>query len=65
MGPNPEPLPASALVGALIAPVVACLRGDDEGVRILIEDACEEGAAAELVRAAPGRVGVPAIGAAA
>jgi hypothetical protein len=44
--------PARA-VGALIAPVVACLRGDDEGVRILVDDACAEGSVGELVRAAP------------
>jgi hypothetical protein len=57
MEPMPDPghesLPAPRAVGALIAPVVACLRGDDEGVRILIDDACEEGAVAALVRAAP------------
>jgi hypothetical protein len=44
--------PAEA-VGALIAPVVACLRGDDEGVRILVDDACADGHVGELVRAAP------------
>jgi hypothetical protein len=44
--------PAEA-VGALIAPVVACLRGDDQGVRILVDDACTEGNVGELVRAAP------------
>jgi hypothetical protein len=44
--------PAEA-VGALIAPVVACLRGDDEGVRILVDDACADGNVGELVRAAP------------
>ena len=68
--PNPEPRPRvaarSAAVGALIAPVVACLRGDDEGVRILIDDACEEGAAAEVGACrARGRARLPPIGAAA
>ena len=44
---------AAHTVGALIAPVVACLRGDDEGVGVLLDDACESGDVAPLVRAAP------------
>jgi len=52
---DPADLPAGAAraVGALIAPVVACLRGDDAGVRVLLEDTRERGAAAGVVRAAP------------
>src|SRR3954470_19099959 len=50
---SPEPLDAARAVGALIAPVVACLRGDDDGVRVLLDDACEHGAVPEVVRAAP------------
>lgn len=55
MSTRPEPdLPdAARAVGALIAPVVACLRGDDEGVRVLLDDACDSGAATDVVRAAP------------
>ena len=41
--PVPELPDAARAVGALIAPVVACLRGDDEGVRILLDDTCESG----------------------
>jgi hypothetical protein len=44
---------AARAVGALLAPVVACLRGDDEGVRVLLDDACESGSATDAVRAAP------------
>jgi hypothetical protein len=44
---------AAAAVGTLLAPVVACLRGDDEGLDILLGGACEDGAAAGAVRAAP------------
>ena len=47
MEPRPHP------VGALIAPVVACLRGDEEGMRVLLDAACEDGSVAEVVRAAP------------
>jgi hypothetical protein len=50
---SPESLDAARAVGALIAPVVACLRGDDEGVRVLLDGACEQGAVPEVVRAAP------------
>jgi hypothetical protein len=51
--PGPEPTDAARAVGALIAPVVACLRDDEEGLRILLADACENGTASEAVRAAP------------
>jgi hypothetical protein len=44
---------AARAVGTLIAPVVACLRGDDEGVRYLLDDSCESGSATVAVRAAP------------
>jgi len=47
MESRPNPL------GVLIAPVVACLRGDEEGVRVLLDGACADGAVAEVVRAAP------------
>ena len=51
--PEPEIPEAARAVGALIAPVVACLRDDDEGVRLLLDDTCDSGAAAGAVRAAP------------
>ena len=51
--PEPELPDAARAVGALLAPVVACLRGDDEGVRLLLDDACETGAAPDAIRAAP------------
>jgi hypothetical protein len=44
---------AAHAVGALIAPVVACLRGDDEGVGVLLDDACDSGDVTPVVRAAP------------
>jgi len=44
--------PARA-VGALIAPVVACLRGDHEGMRVLLANARDELPIADVVRAAP------------
>ncbi len=56
--PVPEPPDAARAVGALIAPVVACLRGDDEGVRILVDDTCDTGDASAAVRAAPAIVRV-------
>jgi hypothetical protein len=56
--PVPEPPDAARAVGALIAPVVACLRGDDEGLAILLADTCEEGNAPAVVRAAPAIVRV-------
>jgi hypothetical protein len=53
ISPVPEHSDAARAVGALLAPVVACLRGDDEGVRVLLDDTCESGVAAGAVRAAP------------
>jgi hypothetical protein len=50
---EPELPDAARAVGALLAPVVACLRGDDEGVRLLLDDLCEAGTASRAVRAAP------------
>jgi len=57
-GDLPEVPGAARAVGALLAPVVACLRGDDEGVRLLLDDTCESGFAADAVRAAPAIVRV-------
>jgi hypothetical protein len=53
--PQPDLPDAARAVGALLAPVVACLRGDDEGVRVLLEDTCDTGAVRvnDVVRAAP------------
>jgi hypothetical protein len=53
--PQPDLPDAARAVGALLAPVVACLRGDDEGVRVLLEDTCDTGAVSvnDVVRAAP------------
>ena len=56
--PEPDLPDAARAVGALLAPVVACLRGDDEGVRLLLDDTCESGAASDAVRAAPAIVRV-------
>jgi hypothetical protein len=53
MDRHAEPLDPARAVGALIAPVVACLRGDDQGVKVLLEDACEQGTAGQVVAAAP------------
>ncbi len=49
----PDPVPAAAAVGALLAPVVACLRGDDEGLGVLVDASCEDGAVTSILRAAP------------
>jgi hypothetical protein len=46
-------LPAARAVGALLAPVVACLRGDDAAVRVLVADTCDAGTASAVVEAAP------------
>lgn len=54
----PDPIPAARAVGTLLAPVVACLRGDDEAVGVLLDGACEEGSVASAVRAAPAVVRV-------
>jgi hypothetical protein len=51
--PVPDDPDAARAVGALLAPIVACLRGDDDGVRILLDDTCEAGVASGVVRAAP------------
>jgi hypothetical protein len=53
MANDPEPLDAARAVGALLAPVVACLRGDREGMRVLMANAHEDLPIAEVVRAAP------------
>jgi hypothetical protein len=45
--------PAARAVGTLLAPVVACLRGDDEGYALLVGGALEDGTAEPAVRAAP------------
>jgi hypothetical protein len=45
--------PAARKVGALIAPVVACLRGDAEAVGILLDDAPAHAPVADIVSAAP------------
>ncbi|MGH8979066.1 MAG: hypothetical protein ACRDV7_13390 [Acidimicrobiia bacterium] len=55
---TPEPIPAATAVGALLAPVVACLRGDDDGVRALFEGACEDGVVPAALQAAPAVVRV-------
>ncbi len=44
---------AARTVGALIAPVVACLRGDDDALHVLLEVAREQTSVGEVVRAAP------------
>jgi hypothetical protein len=48
----------AATVGALIAPVVACLRNDAEAVRVLLADVRERLPVADIVRAAPAVAGV-------
>jgi len=58
MSTNPESFSPAVAVGMLMAPVVACLRGDDEGVGVLLDGACEEGVALAVVRAAPAVVRV-------
>lgn len=58
MPTNPEPFPPAVAVGMLMAPVVACLRGDDDGVGVLLDGACEDGVATAAVRAAPAVVRV-------
>lgn len=45
--------PAARAVGALLAPVVACLRDDAEGYGVLVEQTLEAGPVGEVVRAAP------------
>jgi hypothetical protein len=50
---TPETAPAARAVGMLLAPVVACLRGDDEGFGMLVEGALDDGAIRPALRAAP------------
>jgi hypothetical protein len=50
---SPDIGPAARAVGTLLAPVVACLRGDAEGFGVLVESTIEGGAVAEVLRAAP------------
>jgi hypothetical protein len=50
---EPEPIAAAQAVGLLLAPVVACLRGDDDGFATLVGAAVVEGIARPLVQAAP------------
>jgi hypothetical protein len=53
MAGTPASGPAAQSVGALIAPVVACLRDDREGMRVLLDDVSERLTVADVVRAAP------------
>jgi hypothetical protein len=53
MATHPESLEPAHAVGALIAPVVACLRDDAEGLNVLLDAACDDGDVPGLVRAAP------------
>jgi hypothetical protein len=46
-------VPAATAVGTLLAPVVACLRGDDDGFSVLLDAACEDGLAPSALAAAP------------
>lgn len=55
---SPDPVPAAVAVGTLLAPVVACLRGDDEGVGVLLDGACDDGTVGSVLRAAPSVVRV-------
>ncbi len=48
-----EPLEPADAVRKLLAPVVACMRGDDAGFATLVGAAIFEGTAPELVRVAP------------
>jgi hypothetical protein len=58
---RPEPttaVPAATAVGALLAPVVACLRDDDNALRVLFEGAREDGTVVAALAAAPAVVRV-------
>jgi hypothetical protein len=46
-------VPPAVAVGTLLAPVVACLRGEDDDIRILFDGACEDGTIAAALQAAP------------
>jgi hypothetical protein len=48
-----EPAEPAAVVGALIAPVVACLRDDEDAVRILLDDLPGRLPIADVLNAAP------------
>jgi hypothetical protein len=48
--------PVPVAIQALMAPVVACLRGADDDVRVLFDDACEDGTIPAALGAAPGIV---------
>ncbi len=50
---EPEPVTPAQAVGLLLAPVVACLRGDDDGFATLVGAAVVDGMTPSLVRAAP------------
>jgi hypothetical protein len=50
---TPAPQPAARAVGTLLAPVVACLRGDDEGYGVLLDGALEDRTVAPALHAAP------------
>jgi hypothetical protein len=50
---DPEAVAAAVAIGALMAPVVACLRGADDDVRILFDGACEDGTIEAALKAAP------------
>src|SRR4051812_26631715 len=52
-GHTPDSGPAARAVGALLAPVVACLRGDDEGYALLLDGALEDHAIGPALHAAP------------
>jgi hypothetical protein len=45
--------PAARAVGTLLAPVVACLRGDERGYLVLLAGALDDGSIRPAVRAAP------------
>jgi hypothetical protein len=52
--PNePDSVSPAEAVGWLLAPVVACLRGDDDGFAVLVGAAIGDGIAPQLVRVAP------------
>jgi hypothetical protein len=54
--PPPERVPVPTAISALLAPVVAYLRGADDDVRVLFEGACEDGTIPAALGAAPGVV---------
>ncbi|MGQ0825844.1 MAG: hypothetical protein ACT4OX_12610 [Actinomycetota bacterium] len=53
MGMAPDTQPPGTAVGALLAPVVACLRGDDAGLDVLLEGAFEDGVVDAALHSAP------------